>query len=507
MARPLGKILPLSSRLAVSIPSVYRRGYAEATTAAASVPRSKASNTLPDQMRQRFDRMRPKKYFIELQYPELEAPAPAGVGVNKTHLKIYQGTKEMSILFGSLRDSCKCSMCVDPHSKQRNFRTSDIPDTIQPRYIEFTDDQLVVRWKDDIPGYDADHMSKYDMDTLMRPVWGSTYGIDQSRIRKLWDKKYMEQSRTWISYEDYMNNRDKFAVAMRDLSKTGLIFIKDIPDSREEVAKLANRMGPLRNTFYGPTWDVRKVPNAENVAYTNQFLGFHMDLMYMRDPPGYQLLHCLENSCQGGESMFADAFRAARIVWKTRQDYFWILSRFELSYEYNHEGAVYHNKWPVFETVPGKWRDRMPPLKTINYSPPFQGAMHSRQICRSFAHSMKFKEALRYFLSVLENEASVFQLKLDPGQCVIFENRRVVHARRHFDTNSGHRWLAGAYVDDDALISQFRRIKRDYPELMTFSKEERDDDVYAASRKVSRTSEKLEETPSALEQEHQENAA
>lgn len=80
------------------------------------------------------------------------------------------------------------------------------------------------------------------------------------------------------------------------------------------VEAIAIRIGPLRNTFYGSTFDVRIVLEAKNVVYTNQFLGFHMDLMYMNKPPGYQLLYCLENSCSRGESLFVDTFSAAKVI-------------------------------------------------------------------------------------------------------------------------------------------------------------------------------------------------
>jgi hypothetical protein len=60
----------------------------------------------------------------------------------------------------------------------------------------------------------------------------------------------------------------------------------------------------------------------------------------------------------------------------------------------------------------------------------------------------------------LESKDSVFQLKLNPGECVIFANRRVVHARNKFNTTNGSRWLAGAYVDQDAVLSRFAVAKR-----------------------------------------------
>jgi hypothetical protein len=73
-------------------------------------------------------------------------------------------------------------------------------------------------------------------------------------------------------------------------------------------------------------------------------------------------------------------------------------------------------------------------------------------------------EALKRFTDLLHQDKYTFEMKLQPGQCVIFENRRVVHARRQFTMESGERWLAGAYVDEDALLSRFRVCNRDQTE-------------------------------------------
>ena len=65
----------------------------------------------------------------------------------------------------------------------------------------------------------------------------------------------------------------------------------------------------------------------------------------------------------------------------------------------------------------------------------------------------------------MEHESAVFQLKLNPGECAIFANRRIVHARREFDTSNGSRWLAGAYVDEDAVLSRFAVTERQHARL------------------------------------------
>lgn len=382
----------------------------------------------------------------------------------------YGKKQDMHLDFIQLRDACQCPRCVDPQTKQRFFRTSEIPEDIAPRQIKMLDNAesvgnyekkiLEIYWDKDVPGYEngsEQHVTRLTADMIESPpsyFYHKHVGSGKQRVH--WDKNVMEEAQPWITYQDYMENDVLLTKALDKLSLYGLLFVKDIPDSREMVEKIATRMGPLRNTFYGSTWDVRNDPRAKNVAYTNQNLGFHMDLLYVQNPPGFQLLHCLRNSCEGGESLFVDGFGAVTDLdqksWQT-------LSTFEVPYHYNHRHQYFRKTRPVIEGS----KNSASPLDYVNYSPPFQGPFHISPTESNHDWTRRVKEfisAMRQFESKIEDPARIFELKLDPGQCVIFENRRVLHARRAFDTTTGERWLAGAYVDEDAVHSRIFTLKR-----------------------------------------------
>ncbi|KAJ5157667.1 uncharacterized protein N7482_008767 [Penicillium canariense] len=392
---------------------------------------------------------------------KMEIVKPAEAYLHWDRLTLFSPNHgRASLPFYYLRDLCKCPKCVDPHSKQRSFRTSDIPKDTHPSVVRWDGEHLEVKWANDIPGYANNHKSRWHIQYLQNPILDPHEQKSQNMKPLRWTSSLMERLQHWVSYDDYMKDDVKFAAAMRNLSRLGLIFVKNVPDSREMVSHIATRMGPLRNTFYGETWDVRTVPQAKNVAYTNQFLGFHMDLMYMNEPPGYQLLHCLENSCEGGESLFADTFRAAKIMQNEFPTEYKALARRHLGYEYAHDEHKYHNTRPVFELDP-KTKD----LRYVNYSPPFQSAIPSYEGKNGTGVEgfRDLKRALKHFIRLMEGQHSIFQLKLNPGECVIFNNRRIVHARKKFNTTSGSRWLAGAYVDEDALLSRYAVCRKKQP--------------------------------------------
>lgn len=388
-----------------------------------------------------------------------------GIQLEKTSLNICVNGKRKRLDYAHLRDSCRCPKCVDPSTKQRNIQTSSIPLSIQPRSYGVQDGNLVLHWYNDIPGFGEDHSSVFSEQDLTilskKPLVSAT----PDRYQIPWDRDMFERNTRRFDYNDYMNNDEEFARCMRDLSRFGLVILSNVPESREMVEKVATKMGPLRNSFYGETWDVRSVPQPKNVAYTDQFLNFHMDLLYMKDPPGYQLLHCLRNSCSGGESLFSDGIRCAQHLFYRDSAKFDALSSFEVNYGYNNMDQDYQQTRPTFELLPkSEYKNGHMGIEHINYSPPFQAPFRApgpewNQKYREYL------EAVELFARLIEDPLHMYEFKLNPGDCVIFENRRVVHARRAFDTSSGERWLAGAYVDSDPLRSKFRILAKNHPEL------------------------------------------
>ncbi|RAO67531.1 uncharacterized protein BHQ10_003543 [Talaromyces amestolkiae] len=386
--------------------------------------------------------------------------------------------RDLDVHYIQLRDACQCPRCVDPQTKQRSFRTGDIPKDMTPRQIKWVKDTsfegseiLEIWWNKDIPGYDnKTHVTRLTADDITHPAAHFHHkAVGTSKRQIFWDRKEMERDQCWIDYNDWMTNDDLFREALNKLSLYGLLFVNNIPDSRELVSKIATRMGPLRNTFYGSTWDVRNDLKAKNVAYTNLNLGFHMDLLYVHNPPGFQLLHCLKNSCKGGESLFVDAFGAARDLdrssWET-------LASHKVPYHYDHKENYYRTTRPVLEVPDTAASSEDRTLTHVNYSPPFQGPYHIN-LSESSEWSEKMKEylsAITEFEKRIEDPERIFELKLEPGQCVIFENRRVLHARRAFDTTSGERWLAGAYVDEDAVHSKMFTLRRNAGEFFNDSR-------------------------------------
>ena len=188
-----------------------------------------------------------------------------------------------------LRDSCPSSKCVHQNSKQKLHRTSDIPLTIAPiggdggGGVKVTSNGIDINWNDG-------HKSSFDQKFLERHSSTSKlmeWHLDHHLKEETWTRSSISNlSNLFIPYNIVLNTSSGLVQAITQLSKYGLLFISGVPNQETsneacELRTLAERLGEIRTTFYGPLWDVVNGNNdGKNIAYTNLELGLHMDLLY-----------------------------------------------------------------------------------------------------------------------------------------------------------------------------------------------------------------------------------
>ncbi|RYP77406.1 hypothetical protein DL771_001201 [Monosporascus sp. 5C6A] len=350
-----------------------------------------------------------------------------------------------------LRDACCCERCVDPSSGQKRFATCDIPDDpaiAEARKAE--DGSLEITWQNDFFTHD-NHVSVYpatQMESWLTRRRPASLAPETAILprRRLWDRAAMESLAPFYDYAEFVGGGGDYYAASMTLHIHGLFFIRNVPHDEKAVERIAEQLGIIQHTFYGRTWDVVSKPSAENVAYTSSYLGLHSDLLYMKDPPRIQLLHCLKNSCEGGESLFSDGTRARMQVTVSDEEAQGYLSRGFMQYWYTKDAYRRARDRKIF-----------PPFTfDVFWSPPFQNpALPRFQEIENVRVYKGWLRAIRLFKELLEADEYQYQYKLKEGECAVFDNLRVLHGRREFDTSSGERWLKGTYVDDDSYRHKF----------------------------------------------------
>ncbi|KAJ9475677.1 Protoheme IX farnesyltransferase, mitochondrial [Pseudozyma hubeiensis] len=265
--------------------------------------------------------------------------------------------------------------------------------------------------------------------------------------------------------------RDGFAFVTR--LPTDTTGTEEGPESAR-LRELANIMGELRNTLYGILWDVRSKAGARNIAYTNLDLGLHMDLLYFQNPPRFQFLHMLRNKVRGGASIFVDSFKVAERMWQEDRQLWEALTKVPVGFHYVNDGKHYRFTHPTFELAHDTEGhaggplagSSMPRLSAVNYSPPFQSPLplHPTKHLETAEQRQTFYRALKRFSDLTLAEEFRYEKQMEEGECVIFDNRRVLHSRKGFEWDESKpgeikRWLKGAYVDGDAIWSTYRTLR------------------------------------------------
>lgn len=181
-----------------------------------------------------------------------------------------------------------CDICVNPSTKQKNFSSSSIPLSIGIKNFYTNGNDLTVTYFGDAmetsAGMQKGHKSTFKihevLETLRPPM--------RRRGTEPWSAETAStlfDSRTnRATYNEWLHDEKVFADMLLALRKWGLIFLDQVPKDEEAIVRLAERIGPLRHTFYGRTWDVKDKPDSQNVAYTSTDLELHMDLLYVLAP-------------------------------------------------------------------------------------------------------------------------------------------------------------------------------------------------------------------------------
>ncbi|KAG2049701.1 Clavaminate synthase-like protein [Suillus hirtellus] len=373
-----------------------------------------------------------------------------------------------------LRDACQCATCVHPSTSQKLRRTSDVPADIRPipHGVTFQDNGTHIEWTDN-------HKSFYEHSFLERYSSSPRLSSFHKDVQPIsWDVSTISQVPDLYMSYDSINKPSQLISAITQLTRYGLLFLTGVPNTEHtnkacELRKLANIFGELRETFYGELWDVKNIRNSKNIAYTNLDLGMHMDLLYFEHPPRYQILHCLRNRVVGGTSRFVDGLHAAETLRKTHPVDFDTLATTPVPFHYVNDGHHLHHEHPTIElaslppaigtgsSTTGISTPSVPKIKHINYSPPFQAPLLLDSTPPAFYG------ALGRYAALLDDPVNILDYTLREGDAVLFDNRRVLHARTSFTDdgssagayNETTRWLKGCYLEADAILDRGRVLR------------------------------------------------
>lgn len=236
---------------------------------------------------------------------------------------------------------------------------------------------------------------------------------------------------------------------LESLCTYGLGRLRHTPVDRSFLRELATRIGPIRGSNFGDVFTVEAVLDADSTANTGLNLGQHADLPTRETPPGFQFLHCVENSVAGGASRMTDGLAVvAELAANHPVEYEALCT---LRWTFANRAKDGDHRWigPIIDHGSLGSPLTMRAFYPVRLAP----HMDTADVPRGYA-------AMRVFSQVAHDPRFMMRSRFEPGDLVGFDNRRVLHGRDEFDAGTGTRVLVGCYIDRDDVMSRLRVLHR-----------------------------------------------
>jgi gamma-butyrobetaine dioxygenase len=337
-----------------------------------------------------------------------------------------------------LRERCTDAANRDPITGQRLFNPSDLPPDLSISRIAAESGAAY-----NITFTDGASSTFHAADMLLE-LPGAHATAEAAPVP--WSAQ--AQPPAAVDWPSCIEDRIRLGV-LRDFLTHGYIVFNNVPAQPGAVLAVARRFGYPRETNFGVMFDVRSVPSATDLAYTSLKLDPHTDNPYRHPVPGIQLLHCLTNETPGGLSTLVDGLAVAEALRAEDPAAFASLSRVAVQFRYTDSQTELAASAALMEL------DSNGADIAMHYSPrlDFVPLLPAAELQNYFAARKKLDARLK---------SSTFErrFRLNDGDLMMFDNRRLLHGRTGFDPQHGLRHLQGCYIDIDSVRSHYRVLRR-----------------------------------------------
>jgi alpha-ketoglutarate-dependent taurine dioxygenase len=333
----------------------------------------------------------------------------------------------------------------DPHSGQRLVDIADLPERPLIRSVAVLQRTVRVEWEDDsAASFELDWLAAQALDrALVAPerhvnIWPSDSALSPRR------------NFAWTKLDELRSNPHVRLDWLTRLLQSGASFLSGVPATENAILDAMSLAGLVCETNYGWVFDVRAVPQPENLAYSDLGLGLHTDNPYREPVPGFQALHTLLSSPDGGDSLFADGFALAEHLRRVDPGAFALLTRTAVPFSFRSKDAELYAERPLIQlSCDGT-------VTAVHYN--------NRSVAPLPHHgddAAEFYVAYRRFAKLLREPRFQMTFKLDDGDLVLFDNQRILHGRTAFSASQHGRHLRGCYLTRDSVYSRTAQLRRD----------------------------------------------
>lgn len=340
-----------------------------------------------------------------------------------------------------LRDNCPTAF--HPQTQERIVDLLSVDPESRPLTAGVTDGLLVIEWAGD------GHVSRFPLSWLAAHRPGAGLEDPAAIAPRTWRAERAASAISRHSADEVLADDRALQLWLSETLRDGISLLQGVAGEPRAGVEIAERVGFLRPTNFGLTFEVVNKPDPNNLAFTALGLPLHTDLPNQEVPPGFQFLHCIANEAVGGGSLFADGYAIAADLRKEEPEAFRLLSEVAVPFRFHDAESDIRVHAPVITLGPAG------DAVEIRYN------AHIAAVFDMPADIMPaYYRAYRAFMARTRQARYVAALKLTRGEMVVFDNRRILHGREAFDPASGFRHLHGCYVDRGDFTSRLRVLAR-----------------------------------------------
>jgi gamma-butyrobetaine dioxygenase len=338
----------------------------------------------------------------------------------------------------------------DAHSGQRLIDIADLPESPRIRSAVARNGTVQVEWEGEA------HKACFELAWLAARADERSMRAPEEKRRHWLEGATLDARRdfAWLSLERLRASPAARLTWLTRLLQDGLAFLDEVPASESTILDAMPLVGRVLETNYGQTFDVRSVPQPENLAYSDLGLGLHTDNPYREPVPGFQALHVLIASSEGGESLFADGFALAEHLRASAPEAFAQLTTTAVPFHYGSRDAELRAERPLIQlSVRGE-------VSAVHYN--------SRSIAPlnlPAGAAPAFYGAYRQLAKLLRDPRFQLRTQLHTGTLVVFDNQRTLHGRTAFLSSRCPRHLRGCYLSRDSVYSETALLRRNLTQV------------------------------------------
>ena len=342
-----------------------------------------------------------------------------------------------------LRDNCYCETCGETMVGVRFLRVHDLDLAVRPKSAQLDNHRdLNIAWQPD------GHPSCYPAEWLRRHCYSDTSRSQRRHQPVLWDERIMS-SLPWFEVERLAADESQRMTFLETVGDLGFALLRGVDMEEKALAHAVELAGPVQMGVYGPgAFELNPRSSRRIIGNTHHAVPPHTDEGYRQHPSGIIFIACDIPSADGeGKSVLVDGFKVAEQLREEDPEAFELLSTVTLPFHRVHpnemdlralgrvfcldsDGNLVGVRYPARNAAP---LDVPPELVEPVY------------------------RALWQFSAGINDPRNEMKLRLEHGECKVFDNHRVFHGREAF---SGERRMLLTSVNRQDFHSTVRLLAK-----------------------------------------------